>query len=435
MNPEATAHAAADEAPGARSGLERVATIGRNVAIAGLVVAFAGVVWGLATDSTRPLMSWLIGWAFWLSIGVGMLFLLMIWHVFHARWPAVVRRQVEHSLSALPWVALLFLPLLILPFLADDPGILWKWMNPAHELPGHGTVGEDPLYVSKSPYLNAGFFAFRAVVILGVFAALARYLRKWSFQLDRDGDAKHVDRSRMLSAAGIFLCAAGATFGAIDWFKSLEYHWFSTIYGVWFFAASMRAALSATLILCVILASKGYLKGILRQAHRYEFGSMMLAFTVFWAYISFSQYFLIYNANIPEETFWYNIREMNYDGSLNSWWWVGMGLVFGHFLLPFLALLWYKTKVAVKTSVFVAGWILVFHLLDLYYNIVPGKLDAPEMEGRGYLVRQFSVTPFDIAAIVGIGGLCVWLTCRSMGREEPIPVRDPNIRESLNYTE
>lgn len=110
-----------------------------------------------------------------------------------------------------------------------------------------------------------------------------------------------------------------------------------------------------------------------------------------------------------------------------------MGLIFGHFLIPFLCLLWYKTKVVVWRTVLIASWILAFHVLDLYWNIVPGKLVTHE--GHGYLVRQFSISIFDIAAIIGIGGICIFAMCRSMKKAEPIPVRDPNILKSLNYTE
>lgn len=307
-------------------------------------------------------------------------------------------------------------------------------MNGINPLPGHGTVGEDPLYVWKSPYLNITFFAVRAIGIFVAFIAIASILRKWSFDTDTSGNVNNTHNARRLSSLGLFICAIAATLGAIDWFKSLEYHWFSTMYGVWFFAACMRAALASIIILCVILAARGYLKGILKQAHRYDVACMMLAFTVFWAYISFSQYFLVYSANIPEEVFWYNIREKNFTGELNSWWWVSMGLVFGHFLIPFLILLWYKTKIVVWRTVAISVWILAFHLLDLYWNIIPGKLVAPD-HAPGYLVRQFSVTPYDLAALVGIGGICIFAMCRSMTKAEPIPVRDPNIVASLNYTE
>ncbi|WP_269523529.1 hypothetical protein [Coraliomargarita parva] len=413
---------------------KKVGLIALVAGIAGLAVAGVGLFQGLGADDARPLMSWLIGVAFWLSIALGMLFLTQIWYVFHARWPVIIRRQCEHCFAAFPWLLLIFLPLALIPLFHENPGILWKWMNGANPLPGHGTVGEDPLYSWKTPYLNIPFFLIRVFGIFGVFMLISGLLRKWSFDTDKTGDANNTHKARRLSSIGLFLCAAAATLGAIDWFKSLEYHWFSTMYGVWFFAASMRAALSSILILCVILAYKGHLKGILKQAHRYDIGCMMLAFTIFWTYISFSQYFLVYNANIPEETFWYNIREKNFDGTLNSWWWISMCLVFCNFLVPFLILLWYKTKVVVWRTVAISAWILIFHIVDLYWNIVPGKLPTTD-HSEGYLVRQFSVTPFDIAALIGVGGVCIWAVTRSMVKTEPIPIRDPNIAKSLNYTE
>lgn len=401
----------------------------------GISVAGFGFYQGLTSEDARPLLSWLIGIAFWLSIALGVLFLTQIWYVFHARWPTIIRRQCEHCFSALPWLFLLFLPLLLIPFVSDNPGILWKWMDGTNLLPGgHELVQDDPLYNWKAAYLNPTFFAIRAFLYFAVFIGLAYFLKKWSFDTDQSGSVENIHKARRLSSVGLFLLATASTLAAIDWFKSLEYHWFSTMYGVWFFAGCMRAALSALLIYCVILSTKGYLKGVFNQAHRYDLGCMMLAFTIFWAYISFSQYFLIYNANIPEETFWYNIREHNGDGVHNSWWIISMLLIFGHFLIPFLLLLWYKTKVVIWKSIGVAVWILLFHIIDLYWNIIPGKvvdLDA----SNGYYIRQFSVEVFDIAAIVGIGGICIWAVCSSMLKAEPIPIKDPNILKSLNHSE
>ena len=158
----------------------------------------------------------------------------------------------------------------------------------------------------------------------------------------------------------------------------------------------------------------------------------MLAFTVFWAYISFSQYFLIYNANIPEETFWYNMREMNFDGTKNSWWWVSMGLIFMHFFFPFLYLLWYKNKFSSRLR-FIAIWILVFHFLDLYWNIVPQKL-ATDSHG-GYTVRQFGISWIDITMFLGVGAVVIWAFLKSAAKERPIPIRDPRIEESINCHE
>jgi hypothetical protein len=411
-----------------------VGLIALVVGIIGIAIALFGFKQGWDNNDARPLMSWLIAFGFWLSIAIGMLFLTQIWYVFHARWPVIIRRQCEHCFSWFPYLLVLFLPLLAVIFYHENPGLLWKWMDGTNQLPGHGTVGQDPLYTWKEPFLNINFFVIRVFMIFAVLIGVSALLRKFSFDTDKTGDINNTHKSRILSSLGLFLCSIAITMGSIDWFKALEYHWFSTMYGVWFFAACMRAALAVLVILTVILAAKGYLKGILKQAHRYDLACLMLTFTIFWAYISFSQYFLIYSANIPEETFWYNIREKNYDGSLNTWWWVSMGLIFGHFLTPFLLLLWYKTKVVVWRTVGVAVWILSFHLLDLYWNIVPGKQVVPD-HGEGYIVRQFSITPFDIAALVGIGGICIFAMCRSMKKAEPIPIRDPNIQKSLDYAE
>jgi len=403
--------------------------------IAGLAVAGFGLYQGVTEGQSRPVISWLLGFSFWFSILMGMLFMVLLSHVFDAGWSVVIRRQLEHFLAGFPILALIFLPLLAVPFLdVPNPGVLWKWMNPDYVIPPNITVGSDAFFLHKEPYLSIPFFVGRVIFYFVVFIVVAGLLRRVSFRLDRDGDPRHVRQARVVSAVGIFACGVLGTFAAFDWFMTLEYHWFSTIFGVWFFAASMRAAIAVTIIVCAILAVRGHLRGIYNSAHSYDLGNMALAFTVFWAYISFSQYFLIYQANIPEVTFWYNIREFDPGGGLNTWWWVSMFLIFAHFLFPFLYLLWYRNKIVPARIVFIACWILFFHVIDLYWNIVPGKQFTLE-NVLYYNVRQFSVTLYDLAMIVGVGGLCLWAALRSMGKTEPIPIRDPRIEESIHHHE
>jgi hypothetical protein len=403
---------------------------------AGLIlVSFVLLFSGSAADPARPFLGWLIGISFWLSVLIGMLFLTMIWWMFDSGWSVIVRRQFEHAFAAFPWLAVIFLPLVVISaFNAGSGQVPWIWMNLEAFVPGgHGTVAEDVLYVHKAPYLNIAFFVARYVAIFTVFCGLAYFLRKWSFDMDRTGDHANVHRSRKLSAVGLFLCAFAATLASVDWFKSLSYHWFSTMYGVWFFAASMRAGLAVGMLAMFYQWSKpDGLKGILKPAHFYLMACLMFAFTVFWAYISFSQYFLIYSANIPEETFWYNIREMNKDGSKNSWWWVSMALIFLYFFVPFLYLLWHKNKFGSKVK-FMAVWILVFHLVDLYWNIVPQKL--PGYDDHSYIVRQFGIHLADVTMFIGVGAVVIWAYLRSAAKERPIPIRDPRIEESLNCHE
>jgi len=407
--------------------------------IAGLIfigLSAVGLLLGNQSDPARPFLGWLLGVSFWLSILIGMLFLIMIWWMFDSGWSTIWRRQMEHALAALPWMGLILLPIMLYSVIHSSGDLVaWIWMDHDALVPGgHGTVANDVLYVHKAPYLNQAFFIGRFFLIFGVWILLASLLRKWSFNMDETGDHANVHRSRKLAAVGLFLCALVTTLASVDWFKSLNYHWFSTMYGVWFFAACMRAALSATVLLGFYAISReaSGLKGILKPSHFYLLGCIMLAFTVFWAYISFSQYFLIYNANIPEETFWYNIREVGKDLTKNSWWWVSMGLIFMHFFVPFLFLLWYKNKFGSRLK-FIAIWILVFHLLDLYWNIVPQKLYADN--AMHYTVRPFGVSWVDVTMLLGVGALAFWAYLRSAEKARALPIRDPRIHESINCHE
>lgn len=406
------------------------------VGLLGLAIGLAGMAYDLGQGNNRFAISWLIGWSFWFTILIGMLFFVQIFHLFDAGWSVIVRRQMEHALSAMPWMALMLIPVVVLPWIiGSNPGAVWKWMNLEALYPSHDPipVGQDPLYLHKAGYLNVPFFIARLVLYFAIFCGLAHVLRKYSINNDTAPAPGNTLALRNWSAAGVFLTSMAATFTAMDLYMSLTYHWFSTMYGVWFFSLSLRTALAATVVICFFLSTRGALKGIYNSSHNYFLGCLCFAFTVFWAYISFSQYFLIYNANIPEETFWYNIREKNPDGSLNSWWWVSMALIFCFFLVPFFTLLLYKTKVVAKRLLFICCWILFFALFDIYFNILPNKVSGDNI--LGYEVVPFLPNLIDLAVLLGVGGICVWALLRSMSRALPIPIHDPRIRESLNSSE
>ena len=412
-------------------------------AIIGLSVGLVGLFQGLNTGDKAPFLGWLWGCSFWMSIAIGMLMLIMIFRVFNSRWSPVVRRQQEHALSAFPWLALCFLPLLLVAWFGkDQSGILWSWLNADSqtiEVSSVITVGDDVLHQKKAGYLNLNFFSFRLLLYFGIFCGLSHWLRKVSFMQDKDGDPNWTHLGTKVSAIGIPAAALALTFGAFDLFMSLEYQWFSTMYGVWFFASGMRAALAITILICLFLVSKGTLKGLFNKAHKYDLACLSLTFTIFWAYVSFSQYFLIYSANIPEETFWYTIREIDPNtGQVSGWFWVSMGLIFGHFFFPFLYLLFYRNKVDSPKLIFIVCWILVFHLLDLYWNIIPGREVVPGAF-VGFEARPVWGTHFlwGIFSLIGVGCLCAWSVIRSFGsgQAEIIPIRDPRIVDSINHHE
>jgi hypothetical protein len=427
----------------AAGGSNAPATRALIVGLVGLGIALVGLFLGVSNHDNRPLVGWLIGFGFWFSMCVGMLYLVILFYLFDAGWSIIVRRQLEHALAAFPILVLCFLPLLLIAVGAfgsgpgGPEGLLWKWLDPTQNIPGGAPIANNPDFIHKAGFLSLGFFVVRLAIYASVFCGLARLFRKHSFAMDTDPRPEHVVACRKHAAWGVYAVSMATTFAAFDLFMSLSFTWFSTMYGVWFFATSMRAGLAGTVIMCYLLSCKEGrpLYGIYNRAHRYLLGCLCLTFTIFWAYVTFSQYFLIYHANVPEETFWFNLRELNAQWTHSSWWWVSLALIFGYFFLPFFALLSYYNKVRRRGLVLICCWILSFQLLDLYFNILPAAVADPTSKPLGYRVVEFVPSIWDFASLVGIGGMCVWAFLRSRAKTEIIPIHDPRIAESLNYHE
>jgi hypothetical protein len=404
------------------------ATRALMIGAAGLVVTAIGAL--ISPDKHGVAMSYLVGITFWVAITIGMLMLVLIHHIFDASWSVVLRRQFEHWMTAFTWLAVLFLPLMILAWL--KPGFVWPWMDLSHELHGgHGTVGSDVLYLKKASFLNLKMFTGMTIAFFIGWIWLTARLRKASFTQDQDGDVKWTFMNRKTAAFGLPIGALSLTFASIYWVKSLEYHWFSTMYGVWFFANCVRGALCIGVLIMVWLYRRGDYKGILNTNHFHSIGQLMLAFTIFWAYVTFSQYFLIWNANVPEETFWYNIRELNHDGSTNQWWYIGLVILFGHFFVPFFALLSYRFKVTHHIIRRIAIWNLTIILVDMCYNILPALKDS---HGDPLPFTSINIL-WVLTSVVGVGGICVWSYLKSLPTTKLIPIRDPRIGESLTHHE
>jgi hypothetical protein len=415
-------------APAAAPATSAAATKALVLGLIGLGIAGAGV----AVSGKAAAFSYLTGFVFWFGIAIGALFLVMIHHVFDAGWSTVLRRQFENWLACLPWLALLFAPLLLSAFLA--PGTIWKWTDPDYDLAkvgGQGTVAQDVLWVKKSGLLSTTALLIASVVGFAGWSLLAAKFRAHSFAQDRDGDIAHTFASRFWTAVGLPFTALSMTLCIILWVKALDYHWYSTMFGVWFFAGAVRGALSLGMILMLWLWARGDLKGILNNNHMHSHGMLMFAFTVFWAYITFSQYFLIYMANIPEETFWYSLREITTEGRFNSWGFVGMFLLFGHFVAPFLTLIHYPVKLSKVWMPRISAFIAFVFLVDVIYNVMPSLKKA---SGDAYPFLSLNLL-WIAASVVGIGGICVWAYLRSFAQQKLIPIRDPRITESLTHHE
>ena len=409
---------------------ESAAPVAGKALVIGLIGTALTAVGIFVSGAPAVALSWLVGVTYWTAIAIGMLLMVLIHHIFDASWSVVIRRQWEHGLAAFKWLFVLFLPL-IFASLFYQKDLIWPWMNPEHIVHGGHAVGHDPLYLKKSGFLNVNAFMIGTTVFFLLWMWLSARLRKASFTQDTDGDVRWTIMNRKTAAFGIAIAAITLTAAAIYWVKSLEYHWFSTMYGVWFFANCARGALCMGVVIMVWLWNRGDYKGVLNNNHFHSIGQLMLAFTVFWAYVTFSQYFLIWNANVPEETFWYNLRELNHDGSTNQWWYVGLVILFGHFVIPFCALLSYRFKITKHIIRRIAIWVLSVILIDICYNILP----ALKNEHGDPLPFLSLNLVWVLTSVAGVGGICVWAYLRSFPTTKLIPIRDPRIGESLTHHE
>ncbi len=417
-----TTAASAPVSTAAAGSPSKKAGIALGIGLAGTALTLVG----LFVSNTRSVaFSWLMAVGFWTLVLTGMLMLVMLQYAFDAAWAVIIRRQFEHWLSAMKWLLLLFLPLVILSGYIK-PGVIWQWMNPHLIVPGTDhTVAHDPYYFLKISYLNTAFFTIRALFFYGLWIWLAYVMRRNSFRQDGDGDPKWTHSSRFWSGVGLPFAALAITFGFIDWFKTLEFHWFSTIYGVYCFATGMRGALSIGVLIMIWLYRRGEYRGLLNNNHLHSAGQLMLTFTIFWAYIAFAQYFLIWNANEPEETFYFNLREYG------NWYWVGMSLLFLYFFFPFCYLLSYRHKIDQRKARFIAWWILVMMFVDVIFNTLPAIQNA-----AGHPLPLFSPLMFwHFTALAGVTGICMWAYLRSFGTTKLIPIRDPRIVECLTHHE
>lgn len=365
------------------------------------ILGLAGMAGSIATHSEQFYHSYLIAYLFWLGIGLGGLFIVMLHHLTGSVWSVVLRRIAESLAMTIPLMALLFVPIL---FGIHD---LYEWSHPE--------AASDPILMKKAIWLNPVFFAIRAFVYLGIWSFLAWRLTRISLEQDKEGTADCKHRFIKTSAPGMILFALTVSFAAFDWLMSLAPHWYSTIYGVYFAMGSIMAALATVILTVMQLQKKQALIGIVSAEHRHDLGKLLFAFMILWTYMAFSQYFLIWYANIPEETIFYQRRW------IGSWKGVSLLLVFGHFVIPFFVLISRPAKRSVNVLGTMAVWLLVMHWIDLYWNVMPNLRPAGA-----------HISPRDLTATIAIGGLVIWWFIRNLVKHSLAPVGDPKLRASIN---
>jgi len=323
----------------------------------------------------------------------------------------VVRRQMENLAALLPWMILFFLPLFI--FRWD----LWKWISAINQ------PHMDPSLRAKAGYfvLHLGsvavpFFWIRALLYFALFSAGALYFRRNSVKQDDDGNPSRSIQMRGVSFPGIILFAVCTTFMAFDWLAALDYRWASTMWGVYIFAGSAGASMALIILVIFGLQNAGYL-GFVNEEHYHMMGKLLFVFSIFWGYIGFSQYMLIWYGNIPEETEWFLVR------NVESWNTLSTAMVVGRFFIPFLYLLFQYTKRNRKFLAVISVWVLIMHLLDIYVTVLP------MLHPTG-----FEINALDVLSVFAIGCPLAFIFLKTLGNVCLFPARDPRLLESLKVS-
>jgi len=382
----------------ARSLWTRLPWIAGTVGIVSVALS-AALGWG----ESQLYFSWLTSYLYFLSIALGGLFFVLVLFVTKAGWGVAVRRMSENAMSTLPVFAVLFIPIWL------GRHELFHWMDAE-------AVAADPILQSKTWWLDESFFLWRAVAYFVLWSALALGFSSQSLRQDRTGDHQITRRLQRFSGPAIYVFALTTSAAAIDWIMSLDPHWYSTIFGVYYFAGTLVGIFAFLIVVLVALQGTGLLHNVLNTEHYHDMGKLLFAFTVFWTYIGFSQYFLIWYANIPEETVWYKHRMEG------TWSALSVFLAVGHFFVPFFFLM--SRTVKRRKGLLLAGavWMLGMHFLDLYWCVMP------VLQHHG-----FHVTVLDFTTFLGIGGLFVSAFSWLLVRRALIPVKDPRLPESLAY--
>jgi hypothetical protein len=368
----------------------------------------AGVIVGIVAflvDAERASFNYLLAYTFLISIGVGSLFLVALEYVTGAVWSVPIRRIPEFLAGSIPFLAILVIPLLL------NMHNLFHWTHIE-------VVEQDEILQGKAPYLNIPFFIIRAFVIIGFWTLFYFIITRNSKKQDIGGNQNLTTKNIRISAIFIIIFAVTISVSAFDWLMSVDPHWFSTIFGVYYFSGTVIAALAAITIVVVLLKERGYFPTWFTNDHLYSLGALMFVFVNFWAYIAFSQYMLIWYADLPEETLWFLQK---WEG---SWAVFSILLIIIHFLVPYIVLLSQPSKMDAKKLKFISIWLLFAHLFDLFWLVMP-QMEAME---HGYVFSWI-----DLVFPIGAVGFLMVIFNMKFKKQNLIPVGDPKLKRGMDF--
>lgn len=347
--------------------------------------------------------SYLYSYIFWIGLSAGCLVLLLVIQMAGGSWGAMIRRPLEAGAMAIPIMALAFLPILV------GMGQLYPWTSADY-------LAHHPIVASKTAYLNVSFFIIRAVLCFAIWSVLAYFLYQWSSKEDSlKGDTEASDaifvKMQRWGAGGMVIFMVSMTFAAFDWGMSLRPDWFSGIYGVIFIAGQAISALSLIILLMVLFAKSPAFEHILTPKRVQDLGNFLLGITMFWTYVNISQLIIIWSGNMVETNTWLVARLQT-----TPWRGVSLFLLLFHFLAPFLVLFSRWVKRRYRYLAIVAGWMIFMRLVDIGYYLFP------EFNRQG---AQFTL--LDATAVIGLGGIWVWIFLTRLLSRPIVPQNDPRL--------
>ena len=382
-----------------RPRIDRVQKLALICGVLGLILAFAV---GF-TNWQQFFRSYLVAYVYWMVFAMGCLAVLQLHHMTGGRWGLPIRRILEAGSRTIPIMTLLFFPVLF------GMSRLYPWMQP-------GSLGDDPAGSFRRAYLTPHFFIVRAVIYFAIWNLLAWFLNKWSAEQDRTGDLRLKGLMSSLAAPGTVIWSITWSWAMVDWVMTLEPKWYSSIYGMVFMVIACLAAFSFSVVMLRMLNDDEPLRDSYEPSHLNDIGNLMLAFTLLWTYMSFSQFLIIWSGNLKQEIPWYMTR------AFGRWGLIAAALLLFHFFVPFFILLQRRVKRRLEKLSALGVWMLAITLVDVYWLIVP-SIEKPGPQ----------IHLLDILALVGIGGVWVGTYMAQLKKLPLLPLHDPRFEGVLEH--
>lgn len=370
---------------------------GMMAAVAGVVLAGVGYT---MSGLDRFFEAYLVAWVAWTGVGLGSLALLMVHHLSGGAWGVVIRRILEASTRTIPAMGLLGIPVLA------GMGHLYHWTHPTN----------DPVILEKAAYLNTTFFIVRYVLFFAIWTLMAMRLSSLSAEQDRTGDPAIAGKMMAISGGGLLVYGLTVTFAVVDWTMSVNPHWFSTMWGLLYVAGWGLSALAFSIFVLARLSKEKPMDHVVNASHFHDLGKFLFAFIMLWAYLSFSQFIIIYSANTQEEIPHYWVR------SQNGWQYVGWALVIFHFVLPYVLLLARDIKRDWSRVSKIAMWVVGIRVVDYYWHVMP------EFHNDG-----LAVALVDVALPIALGGVFVMLFAMQLKGRPLMPLQDEGLAKALTH--